>query len=284
VEGATRDPIHAAFITAVRLFEAGRASLLIRQPNESVLTVVAAVGIAPSVIPKIRVPIGQGIAGIVAERGLSLFGAFDHETFLSLPIITAQGVEGVLNLTDRLGGKQFTANDLTSTKQITRLIARLLEYSRQSSIDPVSGLPNRRAVEEALERELARSERTGIGLAVVFADLDNLKQINDRLGHARGDEVIRGVGTALKRVIRPYDVAGRFGGDEFVLILSGVTDTNSGIVKRIRDAVSLVARQLELDVSISVGVARYPIDGTDAEQLLRTADARMYEQKRAKRR
>jgi diguanylate cyclase (GGDEF)-like protein len=144
-------------------------------------------------------------------------------------------------------------------------------------------LPNRRAFEETLERELALRQRTGSSFTVVFVDLDNLKTINDRYGHQKGDEVIRGVGNALHHILRPYDFAGRFGGDEFALLLSGTGEPESGITTRIADAVARVAEDLKVDVSASVGVARCPVDGTTGQQLVACADARMYENKRAKR-
>jgi diguanylate cyclase (GGDEF)-like protein len=158
-----------------------------------------------------------------------------------------------------------------------------LQYGRDVTRDPVTGLPNRRAFERVLDRELARSKRTGNPFAVVFIDLDNLKAVNDRYGHAKGDEVIRNVGEALQHVLRPYDFAGRYGGDEFALLLGGPSEKESGIAWRISNTVAAIAAQLRVGISISVGVAHCPIDGITAEDLVSKADARMYENKRAKR-
>lgn len=281
-ESAATDPVRSAFLTGVQLLEAGRASLLLRENGEAVLTAVATVGIEPSVVSAIRVSLGQGIAGIVAERGIALFGTADSDTFLSVPIITDQGVEGVLNVTHRLDGKQYGAEHVDAAKRVAKHIGRLLEYGRDAVRDPVSGLPNRRAFEDMLERELARSKRTGSPFAVVFLDLDNLKEVNDTFGHAKGDEVIRTVGTALQRVLRPYDYAGRYGGDEFALLLAAPSDSESGIAWRIADAVAELAGRLQVGITISVGVAHCPADGLSADELLAKADARMYENKRAK--
>lgn len=282
LDSTPSDPVQSAFLTGVQLLESGRASLLLRDLNEPVLVVSASVGIEPSVVSSIRVPIGQGVAGVVAERGVSLYGALNGSTFLCAPIITDRGVEGVLNLTDRRGGKQYTAEHVAAASSVAAHIARLLEFGRNAAQDTVSGLPNRRAFEAALDREMARSKRTGNPFAIVFIDLDNLKEVNDRFGHTKGDEVIRSVGDALQRVLRPYDFAGRYGGDEFALLLGAPSDSGSGIAWRISEAVAEIASQLQVGITISVGVAHCPIDGTNASQLVAKADSRMYDNKRTK--
>lgn len=275
-------PVQSAFMTAVELLEAGRASLLLRDSVEPILLIAAFSGIEPRVADQIQVPVGRGIAGVVAERGIALFGNFDGATFLSIPVLTDQGIEGVLNVTDRAHGKQYTTEHLALGTSAARHIGHLLQYGRTAVRDPVSGLPNRRAFEEVLDRELALGSRTGTTFSVVFLDLDNLKSINDHLGHARGDEVIRGVGTCLHRILRPYDFAGRLGGDEFVLLLSRTTEPEGSISSRIADAMAHLATEMGTGISTSVGVARYPQDGTSGPDLISAADARMYEHKRAK--
>jgi diguanylate cyclase (GGDEF)-like protein len=282
-KGESSSPIHSAFNTGVQLLRAGRASLLLRHSTEPVLIVAAAVGIDSSLVPTIRVPVGHGIAGLVVERGIALFGAKDEQTFMSAPVATEWGVEGALNLTDCLGGRQYSADDMPSARAVAQHIGLLIQYSRHAAHDLVSGLPNRRAFEEILEREIALSRRTGSAFGVVFIDLDNLKFINDTYGHAKGDQVIKTVGDALQRILRPYDFAGRHGGDEFALLLSGSGETDGGITARILEALAAMSESLQIPVSASVGVARCPADGADASQLVAAADARMYDNKRTKR-
>lgn len=276
-------PVNSAFTTGVVLLKAGRASLLLRHSTEPVLIVAAAVGIDSALMSSIRVPLGQGIAGIVVERGIVLFGAKGDQTFMSAPVATERGIEGALNLTDCLDGRQYTADDIASARAVATHIGHLIQYSRHAAHDLVSGLPNRRAFEEILERELALSRRTGSAFGVVFIDIDNLKHINDNYGHAKGDEVIKLVGDALQRILRPYDFAGRHGGDEFSLLLAGPGETDGGITTRIQDAVATMSESLQIPVTASIGVARCPADGTDAGQLVATADARMYANKRSNR-
>lgn len=274
-------PLHSAFMTAVRLLEAGRASLLLRDPVEPVLVVAASVGMDPQLANTLRVAVGQGIAGLVAERGIPLVGRVGNDSFLSAPIFTDTGVEGVLNVTHRQGGKLYTLEDISLAASATQHIGDLIQYGRQTARDPVSDLPNRRAFEDILERSLALGERTGDEFAVVFLDLNDLKSINDSYGHSKGDAVIKAVGKTLQHVLRPYDFAGRFGGDEFVLLLPGSIESDDAITDRISLALQAVARDTGIAISSSVGIARWPADGLSGQDLVAAADARMYEQKRA---
>ena len=279
------DPVRSAFVMAVQLLEAGRASLLLRQDADPYLTMAAAVGIKPSLVETIQVRYGSGIAGIVAERGFALLGrSLSDETFLSAPIVTRHGVEGVLNLTNRLGNRQFSGRDLASTGFVAAHIANLLEFRREAAVDVVTRLPNRKAFEEALDRELARGARTGAPFSLVFIDLDKLKAVNDREGHTRGDELLRSVATILKEETRQYDYAARYAGDEFVVLLSSDPAKRPG---EAREAEASFGRRLlarcaraRPPISISAGVARFPDDGRTALDLIQIADKRMYEYKR----
>jgi len=272
------DPVRSAFVMAVQLMEAGRASLLLRQDAEPYLTMAAAVGIETRLVESIRVPDGIGIAGIAAQKGITLLGRCrNSETFVVAPIVTHEGVEGVLNLTHRLGGRPFTGTDLTSSSFLAEHIAHLLEYRREALVDPVSGLPNRRGFEDALRRELARSSRSGSRFSVVYIDVDGLKQVNDGPGgHAAGDQLLRRLGDALREAPRQYDYAARIGGDEFAAILSDPKEDEQKILRRI------FARAE--GYSFSVGVSRFPEDARTAHDLLDVADRRMFEDKRRKRR
>lgn len=279
------DPVQSAFGTTVELLEAGRASLLLRETVDPVYTVAASVGIDPRLAASIEVRAGEGIAGVVAERGEPLLGITNDETFISVPIKTNVGIEGVFNATDRVDGARYTSRDMSLAVKAAAHIASLIQYSRYAARDPVSGLHNRRSFEEMLQREAARSRRLGTGFAVVFLDLDNMKIINDRYGHTRGDEVIHGVGERISNLLRPYDFAARYGGDEFVVLLSTIVQEEgpavaATLIERIADSTVALARTMGIPLSISTGAACWPLDGGNVRQVLALADERMYTEKR----
>ena len=155
---------------------------------------------------------------------------------------------------------------------------------RQALVDGLTGLANRRQCEESLAGELARVERFGGPLAVVVADLDWFKDVNDRYGHPAGDAVLREFATLLQETLRDIDLAGRWGGEEFLLILPG-TDLAGGaqVAERIRVALAgrivLAADGTPIPVTASFGVAATP-PATTASELFAAADAAMYEAKR----
>lgn len=150
--------------------------------------------------------------------------------------------------------------------------------------DVLTELPNRSLCIETLDAALAQARRTGECIAVLFIDLDRFKLINDTLGHHIGDGLLRSVASRLLQAVRSGDLVSRLGGDEFVVILRGLKDVTQAhqqaeqrIIPLIRQ-VHLVEGQ-ELNVSCSVGVATYPQDGTDRDELMRRADAAMYNAK-----
>ena len=276
-------PIVSAFVTAVQVLMAGRASLLLRTPDEPLLRVIAAVGIPPSIIPSIRIPLGVGIAGVVAEKGVSLFGSKTTETFISSAIVGDEGVEGVLNLTNRLGDEEYRPEHLGEANAIASHIASLLRYRRHANRDVTTGLPNRTGFRELIESEMARSDRTGSKFSLVFLDMDNLKQINDSRGHGAGDAALATVAEALKSITRSYDSVCRWGGDEFAMILPGPAASAFDLAKRIEAAIEATPNGGRPPIGFSLGLSKYPEDARTSEELIGLADARMYEVKRRQR-
>lgn len=150
--------------------------------------------------------------------------------------------------------------------------------------DVLTELPNRSLCNATLDMALAQAHRTGECLAVLFIDLDRFKLINDTLGHHIGDGLLRSVAARLKQAVRGGDLVSRLGGDEFVVILRGLkepADAHQQAEQRIIPLIrqSHLVQGHEINVSCSVGVATFPRDGTDRDELMRRADAAMYNAK-----
>jgi diguanylate cyclase len=153
---------------------------------------------------------------------------------------------------------------------------------RLSTIDSLTGLYNRTFFFSALEREIARGDRSGRAFCLVMLDLDNLKEVNDRFGHIAGDQVLRGVADIVRNGVRKIDVAARYGGDEFVALLPE-TDPTGGWVLAEKIRLTVAEQGLpgvDPGPTVSVGVVSYPADGRSADALLVSADRAMYASKR----
>ena len=148
--------------------------------------------------------------------------------------------------------------------------------------DPKTGLYNSRHFEQSLESELARAKRFGHALSVAMIDLDLLRVVNNTYGHLAGDAVIRGIAHHIRGNLREYDVAARFGGEEFALLLPGCTSEAAlGVCERIRRFVAeseypIPTSPSPIKATISIGIATYPQDGLDATHLLHLADQAVY--------
>jgi len=162
---------------------------------------------------------------------------------------------------------------------------RLRETLREQSIrDPLTGLFNRRFMEESLNRELLRSKRKRLPLSVVFLDLDHFKQFNDTFGHDAGDKVLRSVAETLKAHYRADDVICRYGGEEFAIILPESTSEEAakrsdGLREKIRQVRIRHEGKMLDGITLSMGVAAYPEHASDEEELLRLADSALYQSK-----
>ncbi len=155
---------------------------------------------------------------------------------------------------------------------------------RLSTIDPLTGLFNRAFFFAAVEREMARSARSGRGFCLLMMDLDGLKDINDRLGHYHGDRVLRAVSEVIASGVRRIDAAARYGGDEFVVLLPETDPTGAYVLA---EKIRLGVRAMPLELpggpppSLSIGVVSFPDDGRTVDELMISADGAMYASKRA---
>ncbi len=185
-----------------------------------------------------------------------------------------------------MGGRVFNASDLLFTAavadQVAIAIDRARQFASEARTDHLTGLANRREFERVMEREVAVAERHKRRLALLMIDLDNLKRINDRLGHGAGDEALRLVAQQLLRVVRASDVCARVGGDEFAVAMPE-TELNRArdVARRLRRAVEHGALRMRIPegVDVSVGTAAWA-SGQDWQALYKAADEDLYDDKK----
>ncbi|MBY4678953.1 sensor domain-containing protein [Marinobacterium arenosum] len=170
-------------------------------------------------------------------------------------------------------------------ENITLLKERARRLSRKALYDNLTGLPNRYLFLDRLEHALAAQQRDGVAAALMFIDLDNFKPINDTYGHGTGDDLLKEVAARLKSTVREEDTVARLGGDEFVVLLRNVEkpDRVQEAAQRIAEAMARrvnLPGDIELDLSLSIGLALAPEDGETAQQLMDHADQAMYNAKK----
>jgi len=251
----------------------------------------------------LEIPVGQGLSGWVAENNKAILngnpsveaGYLNDPTkystlraALAVPLDGVNGVLGVLALY-RAERDAFTRENLRILQAISSKVALAIENAlsqrqMETSIttDYLTNLPNARSLFLSLDHEVSRAARTNSPLAIVVADLDGFKQINDRFGHLAGNRVLRIVANGLREHCGPNDYVARLGGDEFVVLIPYMADED--VEAKIEHMRSVARKAGESTpepsyLAISVGIAHFPDDGTDAEQLLAEADRRMYKGK-----
>jgi len=204
-----------------------------------------------------------------------------------VPLKGGGQVRGVLNLADKEGGGSFDEEiDLPVVEQIAELIGAGIynvelyrEMERRAKTDPLTNLANRRGVEEALVREIDRSRRYRSLLTVMMLDVDQLKDVNDKIGHPAGDAVLTSLAAILLEAVRKVDVPGRWGGDEFVVVLPDTSGAQAEqLARRLQARVRERPPQVQgrpVAASVSIGVAEYQKDES-LESLIRRVDQAMY--------
>jgi diguanylate cyclase (GGDEF)-like protein/putative nucleotidyltransferase with HDIG domain len=251
----------------------------------------------------LRIPIGQGLSGWVAQNRKPIINGnpsvepgylndpSKFSTLRSALAVPLEGVAGIIGVLALYRGERdaFTSDHLRILLAVSGKMALAIENAlkyqqaeNSATTDYLTGLPNARSLFMQLDRELARCKRDNTSLTVMVSDMDGFKQINDRFGHLEGNRVLRLFAQALKDTCREYDYVARMGGDEFVVIAPGLTPEASA---KKTEQMRALARHAGSEVcgedilSLSVGRAVFPADGKDAEQLLAEADRRMYLEK-----
>jgi diguanylate cyclase (GGDEF)-like protein len=248
----------------------------------------------------LKIPLGQGLCGWVAENSKPIINGnpmvepgyasdsrrnTELRSALAVPLSGVNGSVGVLALYQS-EIDAFTNDHLRILQVITSKVALSIENAikfRQvedsSTSDFLTGLPNARALFMHLDKEVARCQRESSTLVVMVCDMDGFKQINDRFGHMEGDKTLKLFANMMRETCREYDYVARMGGDEFVIVAPAIP---AEAVLEKAELLSDLARHAGRAVcgsdllSLSVGAAFYPEDGTDVEQLLAEADRKMY--------
>ncbi len=178
-------------------------------------------------------------------------------------------------------GKRRVEESMTQASPVLANLRNLALSENRALTDGLTGLPNRRAADDTLKRMAAHAERTSSPLGTVLFDLDHFKQINDLCGHEKGDEVLAAVGVAVTSSLRASDFAGRFGGEEFILLLPD-TDRDGAVIvaEKFRQAIAAVeVTGVSRPITVSLGVAALPDDAAEPTLLLRAADRALYQAK-----
>jgi diguanylate cyclase (GGDEF)-like protein/PAS domain S-box-containing protein len=220
----------------------------------------------------------DGSTFLCRTRGRRIdLGGPEQEWIWSFEDITAER-ESDLRVQQALGALEGMVAERTAELQEAKARAQHL-----ADHDALTGLPNRRLLEDRLTQALALGNRNRNNTAVMFVDLDRFKTINDSLGHSVGDALLRQVAGRLVGQLREGDTICRIGGDEFVVVLPEVKRSSdvAHVAQKVIDQLSqpLEIEERELTVTCSIGIAVYPDDGRDAETLIRNADAAMYHAK-----
>jgi diguanylate cyclase (GGDEF)-like protein len=252
-------------------------------------------------------PRSNGLTYTVARSGETIIveNMQDHPLFqnvpshwvgsiIGIPLKVGNNVVGVMNLSrSTLGG--FSSSELRLLSLLSDQAAVAISnaslhqmISRQAYSDTLTGLPNRRALDERLEEEVTSARRNNYSFAVIMMDLDGFKAVNDTYGHTIGDEVLRLVFTEMSRGVRTTDFLARYGGDELTLILSQTEMSSAQVVtEKIIEGMKKIKYQLpdgkRLKLGISGGIALYPVHARSGPDLLRAADAALYHAKKYKR-
>ncbi|MCU1335876.1 MAG: diguanylate cyclase and metal dependent phosphohydrolase [Bryobacterales bacterium] len=253
----------------------------------------------------LRIPMGQGLSGWVAENGKPIVNGNPSvepsylndrnrtsllQSAVAVPLEGSGGIMGVLTLY-HMERDAFTKDHLRILMAIHLKIGMSIENALKfqqaessATTDYLTSLPNARSLFLQLDAEVSRARRNNQPLTVVVLDLDELKQINDRYGHLEGNRVLREVAIGLKANCREYDYVARMGGDEFVVLLSGAkpADAENRVEEFRRVVAGIGIQSFDKPLSASIGVAHLPGDGGDAERLLAEADRLMYQQKRSR--
>lgn len=294
---------HQLAANSAELLQAERASLLLMDEMSGKFRLAASVGmtaegmleddpgrrVAHTIFEKGRTALVSdavkvGLRDDVEERG------YRTRSFISSPIMLDDKKIGVLSFTDKATSSAFNAKDLEMVEAITPQIAIAIdreelrtkagEFEQLSVTDALTGLLNRRYIEQRLDEEVKRSNRHGYPMSFLLLDVDHFKSYNDTYGHPAGDVALKLVANVIKDTLRGADVAARFGGEEFAILLPQTVDEEAAaIAERVRRNIEATEFP-HRDVTVSIGVASCSSELCSTVGLVEAADKALYDAKR----
>lgn len=287
------------------LLQAERASLWLFNENSNEIVLRAALGF--SISEETRIAAGEGIAGRVVESGAPLVikdieaagisaalpdRNYKTKSFISFPITIGGRKIGLVNVASKRTGEPFDEIDVSLLEILGPQVAvameraewhqRATQFQLMSITDPLTGLLNRRYLEERLTEELSRSQRYNYSMSCLMIDIDDFKTYNDRNGHQAGDVALKITAHSLKAALRSADIACRYGGEEFCILLPQTTVSEAGVIaERMRQKVADTvyphgASQPSGRVSISIGISTLAKHIDTAESVIAAADRALY--------
>lgn len=292
------------------LMGAARSSLMILNEQSNELTVEAALGFSADQGSSMRIKLGERVAGAVLARGTPLVVTdvdndervpglrrpeYRTKSFISFPIAVGGRKLGVINFTDRSDGEEYNADDLSMVNVMAPHLALFIDraewrrkaeqFQQMSLTDALTGLPNRRYLQERLFEEVERSKRHNTPLSFMIIDIDHFKRYNDLYGHTSGDHVLIKTARMLRRSVRAIDMSARFAGDEFCIILPETEIEHAkAIAERLRREVANTDFCSEQGkgmgrVTISIGLSSFGGSRQSPLAIIESSDRSLYRAK-----
>ncbi len=287
------------------LFKPKNWSLLLIDEEKKELYFEIAIGPDSDKLKRIRLKIGEGIAGWVAKHGEPVITnnpyndhrftqevdktiKFKTQSIIAVPLKSKGKILGVIELINELDENKFTKDDLILLQTFTDFAAIAIENARSvekikelTIKDDVTKLYNARFLHEALDKEVSRARRHARKLSIIFIDIDHFKNVNDTYGHLVGSKVLSEFGNLIKDSLRNIDIPTRYGGDEYVIILpetdkKGALRVAHRLRNKLKQHVFMEEEGYHIKITASFGISSYPDDALEKLDLLRLADNAMY--------